>query len=31
MDEFNEKFGYVFRKDPMQLTFFDAVDTIYVS
>ena len=26
MDEFNEKFGYVFRKDPMQLSFFDIVD-----
>ena len=26
MDEFNEKFGYVFRKDPMQLSFFDIGD-----
>ena len=26
MDEFNEKFGYVFRRDPMQLSFFDMVE-----
>lgn len=27
MDDFNDKFGYVFRKDPMQLTFFDLLDS----
>ncbi len=27
MDDFNRKFGYVFKKSPLQLTFFDLVDT----
>ena len=26
MDDFNSKFSYVFRRDPMQLTFFDSLD-----
>ena len=26
MHDFNRKFGYVFRKDPMQLSFFDLVN-----
>jgi len=28
MDEFKQKFDYVFKKTPMQSTFFDLVDTI---
>jgi len=26
MKEFNAKFGYVFKKSPLQLTFFDLVE-----
>ena len=28
MDDFRRKFGYVFEKSPLQLTFFDLIDTI---
>jgi len=28
MDEFKEKFDYIFKKTPLQSTFFDLVDTI---
>ena len=28
MDDFNRKFGHVFKKSPLQLTFFDLVDTV---
>jgi hypothetical protein len=28
MDDFKRKFGYVFKKSPLQLTFFDLVDTL---
>ncbi len=27
MDDFNRHFGYIFKKEPLQLTFFDIVDT----
>ena len=27
MNDFNRKFGHVFKKNPLQLTFFDMVDT----
>lgn len=26
MNDFNRKFGYIFKKNPLQLTFFDVVD-----
>ena len=28
MDDFRRKFGYVFKKSPLQLTFFDLIDTL---
>lgn len=28
MNDFNRKFGYVFKKSPLQLTFFDLVDEV---
>lgn len=28
MDDFRRKFGYVFKKSPLQLTFFDLIETV---